>query len=631
MSNTDNDKKNLTGVTNSEDEKKLKEKVEEKKQKDDEDVFYPASNVQPYVRPPKDKRIKDHKYFSPFGHPFMSTSSFDQPGLQTYRTVDEYEIQDMSFRIRKTKEWWLKYKDHNFISQVLSLTEHSLRYPLFKFIFQELEWHEKLWNETGQKFQLASYDYIFYGDKVVSNDLKERLKAAAKCLEEPARLSKSTDVLLTGTVELISPYIYPLQYEITPVVADLKNDHVAMNLNYSGKLVPMKKFDIDDDTIKNDTMSVRRDTKFQLLPSIFKVSPDGKVSIESYINNLHPIRHKDLYGPIGDIFGAFVPAINSGLAQYASGEILRHNIHVFRHSSSHNSMFMEEYNSWGDMDMDMDMDMLEDRLERPNDPVFKMPETKPFSILNSKQKVIVRMANIELTPEEPKCDGKGGELGAINEDIVCNCIYFYDVENIAGGKVKFIAATRDPECSPDDYSTLEVVYGISSEKIGMEVGSLDIVEDRMISFPNIFKYDISSFELKDKTKPGSLKILYFFVCDPYNDNVISTDQVPPQQKSWWLEEIEKLGHNEKTRTRLNTLPTELMNAITDYVEWPMSLEEIKRKRLQMNFERSLYSGHLSCYERTFTMPRDIGHYTDPDDDDEDFDEDENLEDYGDLD
>ncbi|KAK6092258.1 hypothetical protein MT418_8490 [Batrachochytrium dendrobatidis] len=51
--------------------------------------------------------------------------------------------------------------------------------------------------------------------------------------------------------------------------------------------------------------------KFQWLPSEFRVEQDGSVTINSYINNLNPIWHRDMYKCIAKIFKCFVPMFKS--------------------------------------------------------------------------------------------------------------------------------------------------------------------------------------------------------------------------------------------------------------------------------------------------------------------------------
>ena len=62
---------------------------------------------------------------------------------------------------------------------------------------------------------------------------------------------------------------------------------------------------------------------------------------------------------------------------------------------------------------------------------------------------------------------------------------------------------------------------------------IEVQSGRIIVFPNMFQNRVDPFKLKDKTKSGHRKILCFYIVDPYNHNVISTDNVPPQQKEWW--------------------------------------------------------------------------------------------------
>ncbi|KAJ2170960.1 hypothetical protein EV181_007885, partial [Coemansia sp. RSA 532] len=49
--------------------------------------------------------------------------------------------------------------------------------------------------------------------------------------------------------------------------------------------------------------------KFCWLPTEFRIDDDGAVTIESYINNLHPIKHAAFYPTIARIFSKFVPML----------------------------------------------------------------------------------------------------------------------------------------------------------------------------------------------------------------------------------------------------------------------------------------------------------------------------------
>ena len=54
------------------------------------------------------------------------------------------------------------------------------------------------------------------------------------------------------------------------------------------------------------------------LPSEFSISSSGQVTIESYINNLHPRRHPQLYTLVAKVFSRLVPLLEDVLTVLAS-------------------------------------------------------------------------------------------------------------------------------------------------------------------------------------------------------------------------------------------------------------------------------------------------------------------------
>jgi hypothetical protein len=102
-------------------------------------------------------------------------------------------------------------------------------------------------------------------------------------------------------------------------------------------------------------------------------------------------------------------------------------------------------------------------------------------------------------------------------------------------------------------------------------------QGRLLSFPNVFQHRVAPFSLADRSKPGHRKILALFLVDP-KERIISTANVPPQQKDWWAETLRDTG-------ALSALPTELFEAVIDEVVDPMDLEEAKELRLELMEER----------------------------------------------
>jgi hypothetical protein len=103
----------------------------------------------------------------------------------------------------------------------------------------------------------------------------------------------------------------------------------------------------------------------------------------------------------------------------------------------------------------------------------------------------------------------------------------------------------------------------------------------LIAFPNGFQHRVGSFKLADATEPGHRKILALFLVAP-TCPIISTANVPPQQRAWWLKRIKEL------ESGISDLPTELVNMIGEEVrDFPIGLEEAKELREELMKERGL--------------------------------------------
>lgn len=88
---------------------------------------------------------------------------------------------------------------------------------------------------------------------------------------------------------------------------------------------------------------------------------------------------------------------------------------------------------------------------------------------------------------------------------------------------------------------METIYGFNNEDPAIQnLGHVLTREDRLLCFPNVMQHRVSSFKLADPTKPGHRKILALFLVDPHM-KIISTENVPPQQHSWWKDIIDESG------------------------------------------------------------------------------------------
>ena len=124
--------------------------------------------------------------------------------------------------------------------------------------------------------------------------------------------------------------------------------------------------------------------RFQFLPSDFSVDGDGNVTLISpYINNIHPTRHKGLYSVIPEILRCALPAFERVLSDLLRPLLpMRTTTSVDDESRRMMTVDCCEAYSGG--------------LEAMNDRIPLKGRTL---------QVIVRLANIILTPERPEYPG----------------------------------------------------------------------------------------------------------------------------------------------------------------------------------------------------------------------------------
>lgn len=204
--------------------------------------------------------------------------------------------------------------------------------------------------------------------------------------------------------------------------------------------------------------------------------------------------------------------------------------------------------------------------------------------------VIVKLASVELTPDNPRYPGGSWHLeGMKNEHIVATSIYYYDVENTTPSYLSFRQGAYLDELGlryeQDEHEPLGNVFGtegMRNEPAVQVIGNIATPEGRLLAFPNTLQHKVESFELTDSTKPGHRRFLVLWLVDPHF-RICSRRNVPPQQHDWWAEEVAK----SVDFGGLPGLPQEVVDMVGEYVrEWLMGLEEAKALRLEVMAERT---------------------------------------------
>ncbi|KAJ3012586.1 hypothetical protein HKX48_006196 [Thoreauomyces humboldtii] len=300
------------------------------------------------------------------------------------------------------------------------------------------------------------------------------------------------------------------------------------------------------------TLQVASDD-FQWLPTDFDVDEAGStVTPVSYINNMHPLTDADGYRAVTTILAKFTPLfervatdlVNRPENRFSGG--LCPYVKQLENPDYQLDPDDPDDDGLGEWDIDSEgpfhIDKLHPSVADVDTPL--PPRDFVVSLKDSRMQVIVKLANIHLTPENP--DYLGGSWhteGTQYEGIIATGIYYYDSSNITTSRLAFRQSIGD---GPEDYSqdareAVKEVYGVESDLMGVqEIGSVEAIPGRCIAFPNIYQHRVEPFSLSDPTRHGHRKILAFFLVDPSVPR-LGTKDVPPQNAEWLIDQARDLG------------------------------------------------------------------------------------------
>jgi len=282
--------------------------------------------------------------------------------------------------------------------------------------------------------------------------------------------------------------------------------------------------------------------RFQWLPTDVDVSADGEAVFRSYVNNVHPEDHRELAAVLPELFGRMLPLLENVLTDLRHSRPPRIKANPYGWYDSEPEHPEEDDFS--------DKDAYEEALEAyeaavddwyqnrrpvvPDAPEFTAPEPVDASdrvVLRGRRlQVIAKLATIHLTPEKPEYAGGSWHVeGMLNERIVSTGIYYWDSDNITDSRLSFRTALYEPDYEQNDNNGVSDVYGLEDDDpLNQVLGSAPTPAGRCLAFPNVLQHQVGSFRLVDPSRAGHRKILAFFLVDP-SETVVSTSDVPPQQ------------------------------------------------------------------------------------------------------
>ncbi|KAK7182143.1 hypothetical protein DPSP01_014065 [Paraphaeosphaeria sporulosa] len=505
---------------------------------------------------------------------------------------------------------------------------------MWDYCLAEMREYAGLEKEHGFVPALEATATVFKSDSIIDAQLKHDLRVAASVLEDVPESAKdwhpgSDDMVL----DLVHPSLFPLLYGRSRVLKP-SYGHVLGDTDgqWEGKGGTMTLDDCEQWIGKGGIMPVPGlaatqvssfaglsswdrwgrandqhfySAKFQWLPCEVAFADGDEVKITSYINNLQPKKHKGLYEVLEHMIAKTIPMWNATLdSTQTFHKEPRIDLQDIPWIEPAGERPREEDEGSSDEDTwELDSEWREaNRILIPPQPNTYSRREGTFAMKDSREKavnlrqdwsdqglqVIVKLANIHLTPEKPDYDGGAWHIeGQLNEHICASALYYYDSDNITDSYLAFRETTSqeylaDKPYEQSDHTHFELLYDIDSDgPCVQELGSTLTREGRLLTFPNVLQHRVSPFSLADKTRPGHRKIVALFLVDPHT-RIPSTANVPPQQKEWWKEMVHELD-------RVNKLPAELQEWVTDSAgDFPLTLEEAKKIRVELMDERRLF-------------------------------------------
>ncbi|BCJ28604.1 DUF4246 domain-containing protein [Actinocatenispora sera] len=453
---------------------------------------------------------------SAFPLPFHASRS---AAFATPRTLRELQMLQCSAHIREKPGWYDKMHDPEIAARwTREAIDQGMTEAQVHYVLAELAHYAAL-RDAGTGAEVSAVDGVWQSDTLIDAELTARLRAAVRVLEQVPEAEQDWHPGSGGQVlDLVHPSLFCL----------VKGVSGAPERAWQNPTDHYSRYEFSE--------------QFQWLPTDVEVSPDGEVSFRSYVNNVHPERHRDLAAVLPELFARMRPLLENVLTDLRHPRPLRIEADPYewydsepecpdRSAFSDDEAYKQAVDAWH---VAQD-DWWENRRPVvPDAPVFTAPEIPDPSarvdLRGRRLQVIVKLATIHLTPDKPEYPGGSWHVeGMLNERIVSTGIYYWDSENITESRLSFRAAVDDPEYEQNDDGGLREVYGLEDEDaLNQLLGSAVTPAGRCLAFPNVLQHRVGSFRLVDPTRPGHRKILVFFLIDP-SAPIVSTSDVPPQQ------------------------------------------------------------------------------------------------------
>ncbi|OBZ77481.1 hypothetical protein A0H81_02708 [Grifola frondosa] len=506
-------------------------------------------------------------------------------------TLVELRMRNFSGQIREKPRWWEKVHDADIVakwrSEIIEQDEKVVeqfwggekrfddgngekKWPREKitgaqldYIFDELkDLAQAIDHETG--IQRTAIDKVYQSKTLIPADLKTVFLSGVSILESvPPEEQDWHPGANDQVLDLVHPSLHCFRIGRSPVLIPERTSGCPDPLFVLTEEQYLEMREDAEGAIVSQFIS----TNYQWLPTDFEVSQPGR----------------RLYSNITSILQRFLPLFERVLSDSSDPPP---PLAVAANPGG----WYEDEESESDLSDD-EMDARWRKFHWPviHDPAPFSPPTQegrtPLSLNGRKLQVIIKLANIVLTPERPKYPGGSWHVeGMVNEEIVATGIYYYASDNISESKLAFRAAVGDGtdeagvswNYEQSDDRGWTVAFGLRQwRSMNQELGSIMATEDKS----SLGRGRYSAFSLSTRRGPSSRRATF-----PAATIVVPrrAGKVPA----------------------LRALPQEIWDMIMQYaLAGTVSLEEAKQDRLALMEERSHFviEHNREIFEVEFNM------------------------------
>lgn len=246
-------------------------------------------------------------------------------------TVRERRMLEFMNQITDKPEWERKIFDQDIVAkwekEAVQWDENLpekgdwwLSQKMFDVCVEELREKAQRFKEVGFVPVLDAEATIVKSDVLVGEELRKSLKKSIRKLEDvPDRLKDWHPGSDEKVLDLVHPSLFPVVYGLTRA---LPTGAVSLQncAEYCGKGETIPEFSGGVYTVGGvvTTTVDKAWGTFQWLPANVKFADDGTAKIDSYINNLHPQKHTELYSTLERFVDAAIPLWNECLSWFHS-------------------------------------------------------------------------------------------------------------------------------------------------------------------------------------------------------------------------------------------------------------------------------------------------------------------------